>query len=188
MRKGTRLKLKRRREGLTYYRRRESTAPSGKPRLVVRSSNKYVYVYLTETVAGGDRILSSANSRELRQLGWEFGLGNTPAAYLTGALLAKRAASTGVNEAILDIGLATPTTGNKQFAAAKGCADLGLSVRCDESVIPNEDRIRGRHIAAFLSDITNAKTFSKIRAKNLGPESMIQQFEAVLSKIKGGGK
>lgn len=188
MRKGTRLKLKRRREGLTYYRRRESAAASGRPRMVVRSSNKHVYAYLVETVAGGDRILTSANSRELRGLGWEFGLGNTPATYLTGALLAKRAASIGVNEAVLDIGLATPTRGNKLFAAAKGCSDLGLSVKCDESVIPDENRIKGRHIATFLSGTTNGRTFSKIKAKNLDPQSMIQQFEGVLSKIKGGGK
>ncbi len=187
MRKGTRLKLRRRTEGVTYYRRRGKMVLSGKPRLVVRSSNKYVYAYLVENIAGGDRILSSANSRELRKLGWEFGLGNTPASYLTGALLAQRASKTGVKEAFLDLGLATPTEGNKLFAVAKGCSHFGLTVKCDESVMPSEDRIRGKHIADYLPGIKEGTAFSSIRAKNLSPESIAQQLDGVLSKIKGGG-
>jgi large subunit ribosomal protein L18 len=95
---------------------------------------------------GGDRVLSSAVSKELRKLGWELPGSNTPAAYLTGYLAGKRALESGVEEAVLDMGLHVPTKGSKVFASLKGMLDAGLRMPFGEEILPDEERIRGEHI------------------------------------------
>ena len=50
------------------------------------------------------------------------------------------------NEAILDIGLAASTPGNRVFAALKGMVEAGLEIPHGEEVLPSDDRINGSHI------------------------------------------
>src|SRR5713101_5927807 len=82
------LPYRRRREGKTDYKLRRALVKSGKPRAVVRLSNKYVTVQITDATLTGDIVRASASSRELPKLGWKGALGNLPAAYLTEGLKA----------------------------------------------------------------------------------------------------
>ena len=75
----------------------------------------------------GDGTLVSASSEELKKYGWNLPTGNTPAAYLVGLLIGKRALAKKIKEAVLDIGLQTPVKGGRVFALLKG--DIGESVR-----------------------------------------------------------
>ena len=77
---------------------------------------------------------------------------NTPAAYLTGLLFAVKALNTDYQQAILDIGLNRATPGARVFAALKGAVTAGLDIPHGEAVLPDEDRVRGVHIAEYAPD------------------------------------
>ena len=83
--------FRRRREGKTDYRNRLALLKSGKYRLVVRKSLKYITVQIIEYDEVGDRTVVSVSSKQLRTFGWQFSCDNIPAAYLTGILIAKKA-------------------------------------------------------------------------------------------------
>ncbi|HID04226.1 MAG TPA: 50S ribosomal protein L18, partial [Aigarchaeota archaeon] len=112
---------RRRREGKTNYYKRYIMVLSGKPRLVVRKTNKYIWVQIIIAKPQGDVTVAAAHSRELvKRYGWLGGTKNTSAAYLTGMLAALRALKAGINYAVLDIGLHRPVRGARVFAALKG--------------------------------------------------------------------
>jgi len=153
--------FRRRREGKTDYRSRLKLVSSGKPRLVVRRSNKHTVVQLVGYDEKGDRVLASSTTGQLRELGWTASTGNTPAAYLAGLLAGRRAGKAKVTEAILDIGLVRPSKGSKVFAALKGVLDAGIKVPHSDEVLPSEDRIKGDHLRK--SEI--AKVFDEVKQK-----------------------
>jgi large subunit ribosomal protein L18 len=179
---------RRRREGKTNYRRRKALILSGKPRLVVRGSLKNIIVQITAAKPGGDEVLVSAHSRELlRRFGWKAPRGNLPAAYLTGLLCGLRAKAKGIHEAVLDIGLHSPTKGARVFAALKGALDAGLDVPHGEEILPDEDRIRGVHVAQYAKALAATEKytaiFSKYLENNLPPERLPEHFEEVRKAI-----
>jgi large subunit ribosomal protein L18 len=180
-------RLRRRRQGLTDYRKRKRFLQSRMPRLVCRISNRYVSAAIVRVAEKGDVTLVSATSKELGKLGWRYGLASVPASYLTGCLLAKKAAGLNVGEVALDIGLYTPTRGNRLFALAKACSDSGLKVTIDESVAPSEDRIRGEHIVKLSEHQLGSRVFSRIRASGADIRSMPEEFNALVAKIREGG-
>ncbi len=108
--------MRRRREARTDYHQRLRLLKSGKPRLVARKSNKHVRAQLVTLGPNGDDTLASAHSSDLAEYGWEAPTGNMPSAYLTGLLAGLRAQEAGIEEAVLDIGLNSPTPGSKVFA------------------------------------------------------------------------
>jgi len=63
---------------------------SPKYRLVVRFTNRYVICQIVYAEINGDKVLCSANSKELIKHGLTTGLKNYAAAYCTGLLLARR--------------------------------------------------------------------------------------------------
>ncbi len=155
-----RVKMRRRREGKTNYRKRLAYLKSGKPRAVVRKTLRYVIVQIVEYHDDGDKILVGVNSSHLKKYGWKGSFKNTPAAYLTGYLAGKLALKKGIEEAVLDIGLQSPVKGSRVFAALKGMVDAGLYVSHSEEVYPSEDRIKGEHISEEI-----AKMFEEVKAK-----------------------
>ena len=176
-----RVSFRRRREGRTDYARRLAAVRSGKARLVVRKSNASIYAQLVEFRPDGDRTLASASGADLRELGWKGDLGNLPAAYLVGYLLARKA---GKGEAILDIGMQRPSKGGRLFAVLKGAVDGGLEIPCDESAFPAAERIEGTHIKGAPS------SFSGYKKRSLSPEQVPDNFRQVKEKIaksSGGG-
>jgi large subunit ribosomal protein L18 len=122
---------------------------SGKPRLVARKSNQHVRAQLVTTGPQGDNTIASAVSSDLAEYGWEAPTGNMPAAYLTGLLAGKRAIAADIEEAVLDIGLNSPTPGSKVFAVQEGAIDAGLDVPHNDDVLADWSRTRGEHIAEY---------------------------------------
>lgn len=174
-----RVQFRRKRKGKTDYRLRRRFISSSKPRLVVRLSLKHVTVQLVKTEPKGDQILAAANSIELtKQYGWLSDCGNLSAAYLTGLLAGQRALSKGVKEAVLDIGLRTPSKGSRLFTSLKGAIDAGLQIQHDEEILSDESRIRGEHIASYAKQLHSAnpelyqRRFAIYLTKKLKPETL----------------
>ena len=159
--------FRRKLEGRTDYRKRLAMLKSGKLRLVIRRSLNNISAQLIGYENAGDRVFVSAHSRELLQLGWKGGRKNMPAAYLVGLLCGTKAKQGKITEAILDTGFYTAVKGSVIYSVLKGALDAGLKVPHDASVLPKEDRIKGKHI------------------KNANLET---EFEAVKKKILGGAK
>ncbi|HEX4920714.1 MAG TPA: 50S ribosomal protein L18 [Candidatus Bathyarchaeia archaeon] len=179
---------RRRREGKTDYKLRRALVRSGKPRAVVRLSNKYVTVQISEATATGDLVRASASSKQLSKLGWKGGSGNLSAAYLTGALAARRAVAKGVKEAILDMGLKGPTKGSKIFAALKGLSDSGLMVPHSDDRLPKMDRINGGHVSSYAKKLAGEqelyrKRFSGYLSRGLKPEDLSGHFEQIRKMV-----
>lgn len=186
-----RVPWRRRREGKTNYYRRLKLIKSGKPRFVVRRTNKYIVVQVAEARIDGDKIIAAAHSRELVKLyGWKGGTKNTSAAYLTGMLAAYRALQKGVKEAVLDIGLHEPVKGSRVFAALKGAIDAGLEIPHSEEILPSEDRIAGKHISEWASQLASSdpdfynRQFSEYLKRGFKPEDLPSHFEEVKEKIQ----
>jgi large subunit ribosomal protein L18 len=144
--------FRRRREGRTNYYSRLKLLLSGKPRMVVRKTNRHIICQLVEAKMEGDRTLVAANSSELVKYGYKGSLANTPAAYLTGMLFAVKAFNAGYESAILDIGLHRATYGAKVFAALRGAVDAGLDIPHNPDILPADERVKGSHIAEYAPD------------------------------------
>lgn len=133
--------------------------------MVVRKTNNQTIVQFVEYKEKGDNIIAQAISKELEtKFNWKFSTSNTPAAYLTGYLAGMRAKEKKIKECILDIGRQRPVTGSKLFASLKGVLDTGINCPHDEQKIPNEDRLKGKHI----------------------DEKIGSQVETIIKKISGG--
>ncbi len=185
------VKYRRRREGKTDYKLRRGLVRSGRPRAVVRLSNNYVYIQITEATITGDIVRAAASSKELAGLGWKGAAGNLPSAYLTGQLAARRAVEKGVKEAILDIGLKSSTKGSKLFAALKGLTDAGLTVPYSPEPMPTMDRIRGVHISSYAKKLAAEpeaykKRFSAYAKRGLKPEELTSHFDKLRETILKG--
>jgi large subunit ribosomal protein L18 len=184
-----RVPFRRRKEGKTNYRTRRALVLSRVPRLVVRLSLKHVIVQVIEAEAIGDKVIVSAHSRELtKTYGWLSNGGNIPSAYLTGFLCGYKAMANGVERAFLDIGLHIPSKGTRIFAALKGFVDAGVEVPHGEDIIPDEDRLSGKHIAdygAILAEEPEVykQKFSESLSRGLRPEGISDHFNVVKDQI-----
>ena len=189
---------RRRREGKTDYKARKVFILSGKPRVVIRGSLKNVIAQIVIAKPEGDEVLVSAHSRELaREYGWKASRGNLPAAYLTGFLCGSKAKAKGVEEAIPDIGLHSPSKGARIFAALKGIADTGVQIPHGEKKLPDEKRIKGEHIVHYAESLASTPEvyqarFSRYLEQKLPPERLSEAFagakEAIATAFKSGGK
>ena len=157
------IQKRRRREGKTDYKLRLALLKSGKPRLVVRKSLKYITAQIIEYNEAGDRTIAAISSKLLRRFGWKFACDNIPAAYLTGLLIGKKAIEKKINEAILDAGLYSSTKGSRIYAVAKGAIDAGLSIPLSKDMLPSEDRIAGKHIASKDKFVDLPEEFERIK-------------------------
>jgi len=182
--------FRRRREGKTDYRLRKKLIISKIPRLVVRKTGRNIIAQLVRATVIGDMVIVSAHSHELRnKYGWLGSLNNLPAAYLTGLLCGLKAAAKGVKKAILDIGLHAPSKGAAAFAAMKGFVDAGIEVPYDESILPDESRICGEHIANYAEMLASQnyekylRVFSEYLSRNLPPQKLPEHFETIKEKI-----
>ncbi len=196
MAKGPRYNLpyRRRRKQLTNYKKRKAYVLSGKVRMVVRTSNKHTTVQFIEARPQGDVVLTGAKSSELmKQWKWNLGTGNMPASYLTGLLAGKRALGTGLQSAILDIGLRRASKGSKIFAALKGALDAGVDIPHGVEILPQESRIRGEHISTYGVALASQKErvgfqFSRYLDKKGGPEIILSEFDKIKQRIIGEEK
>ena len=185
-----RVPYRRRGEGKTDYKTRRALVLSKIPRFIARGSLKYITVQIAEAQPNGDRVIISANSRELiKTYGWKGSCSNLPSAYLTGFLCGLRATGKGLKKAILDLGLFSPTKGSRIFAALKGAMDAGVEIPCEKEKLPNESRASGQHIAEYakqLSTVNQTKyqrQFSKYIKENLQPEQLPTHFSETRERI-----
>ncbi len=160
--------FKRREEGRTNYKKRLKLLLSKKPRLVVRKSLRHITAQIVNFGAKGDVTLASANSQELKKLGWSFSSDSLPAAYLVGLLAGKRAKEKKIEEAVLDSGLYASVKGSRVYAAVRGAIDAGLKVPAADEVFPDESRISGEHIRAHRKIENLPNTFKSVKQKILG--------------------
>ncbi|MCS7112274.1 MAG: 50S ribosomal protein L18 [Ignisphaera sp.] len=181
---------RRRREGKTNYYKRYTMVKTRQIRVVVRKTNKHIYVQFIYPTPVGDYTLAAAHSRELAKLfNWKGDTKNTPAAYLTGLLAGLRAKKLGIENAIPDIGLHRPTKGSKVFAAIKGVIDAKISVPCSNNVLPSDDRISGAAIAEYAKKLIESnpelfeKQFSELLRKEFDPRNIVDHFEQVKNLI-----
>jgi len=182
--RASRFEHRRRREQKTDYRARLKLLKGGKDRLVVRKFNNNLVCQVVEHTRNGDRTLFSAEARELPGFGWKAGLGNIPAAYLTGLLCGVRA---GGKECVLDLGLQMSTKGSRLYAALKGAADGGVKVPFSEDNLPTPERIAGNHIAGAAG--AGGHAFSAYKKASLDPKSVAPHLEEIKSAIlKSDGK
>lgn len=144
--------FRRRKEGKTDYYKRAKLVVSDRPRMVVRKTNRQILIQLVSAEMDGDRTLITASSAELKRYGYSGSTSATPAAYLTGMLFAVKALNADQERAVLDIGLHRATPGNRVFAALKGAVSAGLDVPHGEQVLPDDDRAKGAHIAAYAPE------------------------------------
>ena len=189
---------RRRKEGKTDYGARRALILSGRPRIVIRSSLKNVIAQIATAKPEGDKLLISAHSRELtRKYGWKASRGNLPTAYLTGLLCGLKARSLGLEEAIPDIGLNSPSKGSRIFAVLKGLLDAGIRVPIDQKKLPIEKRLNGEHIVQYAKSFSSnaeeyQKKFSKYIEHGVQPEDVTERFaetkKEILVAFKNGGK
>jgi len=177
-----RIPLKRRIKDKTDYSQRLELLKSGKPRLVVRRSQKYFTVQIAryDHQTASDHIICGCNSKNLNKYGWKASGGNTSAAYLTGYECGLKALNKDITTAIPDIGVNRISKGSNLFAAIKGAADSGLKTPLNEEIAPSEERIRGEHIANYAEK----GDFSQYRENGLDPAELPTHFETVKQNIK----
>ncbi len=137
--------FRRRREGRTDYTTRLALLKSNKPRMVVRKTNRYIVVQFVNFDEKGDNTITSVTSKDLSKYGFP-GKCNSPSAFLTGMLGAKKAKAKGVSEFVLDIGLQNATKGAVIFSALKGAIEGGLKANFGEEKMPSKERSSGAHI------------------------------------------
>ena len=172
----------RRRTAKTNYKKRVASLKGGMDRVVVRKSNKAISMQVVAYEEAGDKVVASANSRELKGMGWEPRC-NIPTAYLTGMLLAKKV-SAKKDEFVLDIGLYRPVAGSVIFAAAKGFKDNGANLH--SGIEFDEARITGAHIAKYASAAKEEDykaRFSSYIKSGFDVKGMTQKFEAVKKEL-----
>jgi large subunit ribosomal protein L18 len=174
-----RVAFRRRREGKTDYHQRLKLIVSRKPRLVVRGTLGDYIAQIIVTRPEGDQVLAAASAKEVaKAFGYKGATKNTSAAYLAGMLAGYKAKQAGVEDAILDIGLAANRKGSKVYAALKGAIDAGLSVPCGEDIFPSDGRIRGEHVAG------NPKSsFSEYEKRGLKAADLPAHFDEVKKNI-----
>ena len=165
--------FKRKREGKTDYKKRMKLIASGKPRLVVRKTNKNVIIQLIKFDMDGDKVLISAHTNELKKYGWKGAKSNITASYLAGLLCGLKAKKTDIKEAVLDTGMHSVVKGSVIYAALKGVLDTGLDVPHSEEILPPDDRLSGKHI-----ELNTVTKFTKFK-----PKDVTKNFDEVKNKI-----
>jgi len=180
--------FRRKREGKTDYRLRLKLAISGKPRLVIRRTNKHIITQIVQFQHDGDKVLITATTAELKKHGWNSHSRNMPAAYLAGLLCGTKAKKAKIPEAIADLGLNTPKKKGMFYATVKGAVDAGLNVPHNKEILPSDDRISGKHIAEYAKKLSANKTaydkqFSKYIKMKAKPEDLQKQFESTKASI-----
>jgi len=151
----------------TNYKKRLKYLLSRKPRLVIRKSNEVIYSQVIEYFPDGDKTLVAATSKHLVKFGYKGSIKNTPSAYLTGLLIAKKAKEKSIKTVVPDIGFHSITKGALIFALIKGAQDGGLDIKIKESILPSEQRIKGNHIAEFAKKQDLTKNFEEVKDKLL---------------------
>jgi len=193
MAKGPRYRrpFRRRGEGKTNYNQRLKLLKSKELRAVIRASNNHITIQFNESKFGGDKILVSAHSSELKsKFEWKANTGNMPAAYLTGYLAGLKASTKNIKKAILDLGMFYHK--GRVLAAFKGLLDAGIDIPHREVFFPEDldNRINGSHIEDYAKLIKSEnpekyeQLFSGYSKNKINPLKITQLFSDTMKKIE----
>jgi large subunit ribosomal protein L18 len=179
------VQYRRKRKGLTDYRRRLKLLVSKKPRLIIRKSLGNINAAVAEFTRNGDVIKAASNSSSLKKLGWKYSTGNLPSAFLVGYMVGKKAINSKIDEAILDIGNHKSVKGSRIYAVLAGALEAGLKIPHNKEMLPSKDRISGKHIITYSSKIigTDSVQFRAHSKNNINPANIEKDFEDIKSKI-----
>jgi large subunit ribosomal protein L18 len=182
------VKIRRKRQKKTNYKKRLLYLKSGFTRLVVRTSSKDIIVQLVNYSESGDKVLATVNSKSLKKLGWKQSGGNVPCAYLCGLLIAKKKTDKVTEEVILDFGMLHVLSKSRIFAVVKGAKEAGLNINVDEKEFPSDETVSGIQIenyAKSLDDkLLNAR-FSEVIKNGTNPKNMVSDVKTLKKKILG---
>ena len=152
---------RRRLEAKTDYKARLALLKSGKPRLIIRKTNRHIIVQIVESEIAQDKVITGNTSKVLLTLGLseesKGSLKNLGAAYLTGFVVGKQAIKLGINEAILDAGMVRNVKNSRIYAALKGVVDAGLKVPHNEKVLPPMESIKSEKMSKIFDKIVGKK-------------------------------
>lgn len=155
---------RRRSENKTDYLKRRNLLKSGKPRVVFRKTNKYIFSQYVISKEAQDKIVFGIDSKSLMEYGWpkDFtgSLKSLPATYLTGFLMGKKILQKKLEKPIMDFGMYRTLHKNKVYAFLKGIIDSGIEINCKKEAFPEEKRIKGAHLK---KDFT--KNFEEIKLR-----------------------
>lgn len=153
------MKIPRRRrlEAKTDYKARLALLKSGKPRLIIRKTNKYIIMQIVQTEIAQDKVVCGLSSKILISKGWPKELSGSlkslSAAYLTGYVLAKTAIKAGIKDAILDSGMNINVKNSRIYAALRGAIDGGLNIPHSKEVLPEMESIKNDKTAKIFDKI-----------------------------------
>ena len=159
---------------------------SGVPRVVVRFTNQKIITQIIEFSSVGDKVIAAVDSSSLKAFGWPYSGKNFPTAYLTGLLLARKAAAADCPKAILDTGFKVSLKKGKAYAFLKGLLDGGLDVPHGEAdIFPTLERIRGDHITTYAQQAgkSSGSQFRAYLAVKADPAAIGVTFDKVKEKI-----
>lgn len=137
---------KRKKQGITDYRKRYRLVKSSSTRLVVRYSGKGVSAQIVQFDPNGDKVLATVTNRSLNKMGLEVTGNNTSVCYLVGMAAGRKCRDLGIEYCILDAGRRKVTKGGKIAAVLKGFSDSGVEIPHNEEILPDNDRIEGKHL------------------------------------------
>jgi large subunit ribosomal protein L18 len=153
---------RRRREGKTDYLKRKNLLKSGKPRVVIRKTNRYLIAQYIVSKEAKDQVKIGLKSTDLLKYNWPKenlgGLKSISATYLLGFLMVKKIIKEKLEQPIADFGMIRIIHKNKLFAFLKGLIDAGLKINCEKESFPSEERIKGEHLK-------NKINFEEIKSK-----------------------
>lgn len=147
-----RVERRRQRERRTDYKSRLNLLKSELPRIVVRKSNRYIFVQYVKSEHAQDKVLLGVSSKELLKYGWpkeaSGSLKSIPACYLTGLIFGKEAKARikEKEKAILDLGLGRNIKKSRVYSVLKGIVDSDIEIPHNEKVFPDEKRVQGMHL------------------------------------------
>ena len=181
------VKYRRKKEEKTDYRKRLKLLKSEKVRIVLRVSNKNIFIQGIEFNEKGDKIIAQTNSIELKKYGWNVPTSNIPSSYLTGLLFSKKFKSK-IKEAIIDLGMKKLAYRSRLAAGIKGISDGGIKINYNEKISPTQEDIEGKTIAKFAQELSNdqnkyKKQFSIYLKNNIKPEELPEIFSNIKQKL-----
>lgn len=155
--KGVNKTVRRRRyECKTDYKARLALIKSGRPRLVIRKTNRYIIAQLVVTNVAQDKVIASVISKDLIAKGWPESkagsLKSRAAAYLTGLMLGNKVKAK-YKEAIVDFGMNRNIKKSRIYAAVKGFIDSGIKVPCSEDVLPTKEDIANEEMMSIVTKL-----------------------------------
>ena len=146
---------RRRRQAKTDYRKRLNLLKSDSPRINFRKSNRYIISQYVLSKEAQDRILFGITSKKLIDYGWPKentgSLKSLTASYFTGYLAGKIILKNKYKNPIFDVGMIKTINKTKVYAFIKGLLDSGVKIKCPEKCLPDENRIKGKHLKKDLS-------------------------------------